>query len=740
MTEKSNELSNQDKVTQDSKSMDAKGKENSESPITSKEEEELDPESSKNAAATSEVLETESKEELKSSVETSLDPDANTAVEEVEIEAETSGSSESSTAISEIKEEDPEIQESESPEEVVVETELVVEDDLPEVESTSEIVAEAAAPVESLNDGGTEDSDSDSENEEEEDDHSEEEEISSLSKKALLVFLQKKVQGNNPFKLDKVVHEIKAAFDEFTNKEKEGALEKFKAEGGTDDDFDFRPSDEEREFNTHYYEFKKQLGNLRKEAERQKDSNLQLKTDLLNKLRDLVDGEETTLSITTIKDIQDTWKSIGQVPAAQNRSLWASYNALMDRFYDNRSIYFELKELDRKKNLEIKTELCEKAEALKNVKDLKDAIKSLNDLHEEYKHIGPVPRDEQENLWQRFKGASDAVYDRRKNFYEGQKEVFQKNQDEKEVLIEKLKTFGDFKASRIREWNIKTKEILEIQKAWEKIGPVTRESGKEINKSFWAGFKQFFHNKNLFFKELDEIRATNQAKAEELITSAAELAESSDWQNTANALVKLQQEWKKLGPTPEKHRDALYKRFKSACDTFFDNRRDANQQSNAEFEDNFKKKQEICQQIMQLATDSPSEEALTELVSAYNEVGFVPRKSIKEIAAEFKIAVDTCLEKLGSAGAGREDFLFRLNLNQIQSDPNAAKTLNRKEHGIRKQISELENSIILWKNNLEFFASSKTADKLKDQFDIKIQKAEEEVDKLKKKLVILKEF
>jgi len=734
MTEKSNELSNQDKVTQDSKSMDAKGKENSESSITSKDEEELDPDSSKNAAETSEALETESEEEVKASVETSLDADANTAVEEVVILAETSGKSESSTTISEIKEEDPEIQESEISEEVVVETELVVEVDLTEVEVTSEIVAEAAA-VESLNYGGTEDS----ENEEEEDDHSEEE-ISSLSKNALLVFLQKKVQGNNPFKLDKVVHEIKAAFDEFTNKEKEEALEKFKAEGGTDDDFDFRPSDEEREFNTHYYEFKKQLGNLRKEAERQKDTNLQLKTDLLNKLRDLVDGEETTLSITTIKDIQDTWKSIGQVPAAQNRSVWASYNALMDRFYDNRSIYFELKELDRKKNLEIKTELCEKAEALKNVKDLKDAIKSLNDLHEEYKHIGPVPRDEQENLWQRFKGASDAVYDRRKNFYEGQKEVFQKNQDEKEVLIEKLKTFGDFKASRIREWNIKTKEILEIQKAWEKIGPVTRESGKEINKSFWAGFKHFFHNKNLFFKELDEIRATNQAKAEELITSAAELAESSDWQNTANALVKLQQEWKKLGPTPEKHRDALYKRFKSACDTFFDNRRNANQQSNAEFEDNFKKKQEICQRIVQLATDSPSEEALTELVSTYNEVGFVPRKSIKEIAAEFKTAVDTCLEKLGSAGAGREDFLFRLNLNQIQSDPNAAKTLNRKEHGIRKQISELENNITLWKNNLEFFASSKTADKLKDQFDIKIQKAEEEVDKLKKKLSILKEF
>ena len=678
MTEKSNELSDQDKVTQGSNSMDEKGIENSEAPITPNEVE---------------------------GVESDQLP-----VEELVSEA-------------------PQLEESTSDEN---QKEVAEASDLPSQD------LEAASVVIDIAEEGP---DSESEPEEGEDDHSDEEvDVSSLSKVALLALLKSKVQGGNPFKLDKLVHEIKGAFEEFTSKEKEEALEKFKAEGGSDDDFDFRPSDEEKEFNSYYYEFKKQLGNLRKESERQKESNFQAKTELLNKLRDLVDGEETTLSISGIKEIQETWKAIGQVPVAQNRSLWASYNALMDRFYDNRSIYFELKELDRKKNLESKTELCNKAEALQGVKDLKDAIKSLNELHEEFKHIGPVPRDEQENLWQRFKTASDAVYDRRKNFYDGQKEVFQANQTEKEVLIEKLKGYADFTASRIRDWNIKTKEILEVQKAWEKIGPVTRESGKEINKAFWAAFKQFFHNKNLFFKELDEIRATNQAKAEELINQASQLAASKEWQNTANALVKLQQEWKKLGPTPEKNRDALYKRFKAACDAFFDSRRNANQQSNAEFEDNLKKKQEVCKQIVQLATNSPSEESLIALVNSFNEIGFVPRKNIKEIAAEFKIAVDTCLEKLGSEGEGREDFLFRLNLNQLQSDPNANKTLNKKEHGIRKQISDLENNITLWRNNLEFFAASKTADKLRDQFDIKIQKAEEEVEKLKKKLAILKEF
>ncbi|MCE7056211.1 DUF349 domain-containing protein [Algoriphagus sp. AGSA1] len=593
-----------------------------------------------------------------------------------------------------------------------------------------------------VHDRSSDDSDAD-ESEGEEDDHDHEETIdtSSLSKIELLTLLKSKVKQGNLSRIDKLVHEIKAAFDEYTKKEKEEALDRFKAEGGVEDDFDFRPSDEEKEFNTYYYEYRNQLSSLRKEAERKKEANLAAKTELLNKLRELVDGEETTLSMATIKSLQEEWKSIGQVPSSQNRSLWASYNALMDRFYDNRSIYFELKELDRKKNLESKLELVEKAKALKDVKDLKDAIKSLNELHEEFKHIGPVPREEQEELWQKFKGASDAVYERRKDFYDGQKEVFKENQKQKEALIEVLKPFSEFSADRIRDWNTKTKEILEIQKSWEKIGPVPRESGKEINKTFWASFKQFFHNKNLFFKELDEVRLQNQAKAEELITKAEELKDSTDWQNTSNALVRLQQDWKKLGPTPEKSRDSLYKRFKLACDTFFDNRRESNKTSNAEFEDNLKRKQTVCQQIAKAASDGEvSEEELSKLVGEFNDIGFVPRKAMKEIQVQFKTVVDQYLEKLDPEGSGREDFLFRLNLNRLQSDPNAVKTLNKKEHGIRKQISDLENNITLWKNNLEFFAASRTADKLKDQFDLKIQKAEEEIEKLKSKLSILREF
>lgn len=562
-----------------------------------------------------------------------------------------------------------------------------------------------------------------------------------FSKKQLLEEIKSQNAKGEFSKSDNLIHELKTVYDDIFEKEKEEALQHFIKDGGATDDFQYRKTDQDRDFFKIFNEFKDKRANYLKELEQSKDKNLYAKNQILDRLRELVDGEETTDSISTIKKIQEEWKSIGPVPASQNKNLWASYNALMDRFYDNRSIYFELKELDRKKNMEGKLEICAKAEALHEVEDLKEAIKLLNELHEDFKYIGPVPREDQEKVWQRFKAASDGVYARRKDYYEGQKEVFKLNQELKEGLIKQLETYQDFKADRIKDWNIKTKEILEIQKQWEKVGPVPRESGKEINRTFWSLFKHFFHNKNLFFKELDEIRLANKAKAEGLIAEAEAQVESTDWQGSANILIRLQQEWKKVGPTPEKVRDDLYKRFKKACDTFFENRRQANKEASREYDDNLAQKETICEQITAHTKEAElSTEKLEELIAAYNHIGFVPRKSIKDIAAKFNQAVETYVDKLGVDGVDLDDFLFRLNLNKIQADPNGTRVLNKKEHGIRKQITDLENNITLWKNNLEFFASSRTADKLKDQFEEKIEKAELEVEKLKKRLSIIREF
>ncbi|WP_235941086.1 DUF349 domain-containing protein [Cyclobacterium roseum] len=583
------------------------------------------------------------------------------------------------------------------------------------------------------------DSDTD-ENQEEE--HEEEVHFNNFTKPQLLKALKEFAQEQDFIKRDGLVQEIKNHYEEFYSKEKEEALQQFIKEGGEEGGFDYRGSDADREFFATYQQFKDKKHQQVKDFERSKEKNAQEKNGILDQLRNLVDGEETTNSIETIKKIQEEWKKIGPVPHSQNKNLWASYNALMDRFYDNRSIYFELKELDRKKNLESKLELCDKAEALLELEDIKEAIRVLNDLHEEFKHIGPVPREEQEALWTRFKAASDAVYNKRKAYYDSQKEVFKANQELKEKLIEKLNAFKEFKAEKIRDWNSKTKEILAIQKEWEAIGPVPRESGREINKTFWGLFKQFFHHKNQFFKELDEIRNENKEKAEELIADAESHKESTDWKETSNHLIQLQKKWKELGPLPEKFRDDLYTRFKKSCDTFFNNRRDANKETNKAFEENLAAKEDVCTRILTASKepDEVSPDGLESLIREFNEIGFVPRKSMKDISAKFNEAVNSYMGKLDLEGESKDDFLFRLNLNKLQSDPNSTRVLNKKEHGIRKQISDLENNITLWRNNLEFFASSKTADKLKDQFEEKIDKAEQEVDKLKKKLSIIREF
>jgi len=633
-----------------------------------------------------------------------------------------------------VSEENPDAKSEETPELVEKGNTEAVSEAKPEPTTKLGSDAEKASDQEA-----SEDESQDEDNTEGED---ESPDFSEYSKKQLLQEVKEVLKDENLIKHERKVSDLKGIFEETYQKEKEAALEQFIADGGSADDFAYRGDDLDKEFFSTIHDFKERRGKQVREIERNKERNAIAKNQLLDRLRELVDSEETTSSIDGVKAIQEEWKSIGPVPGNQNKNLWASFNALMDRYYDNRSIYFELKELDRKKNLEHKLELCEKAEALVELEDLKEAIKSLNDLHEEFKHLGPVPREEQEKVWQRFKSASDAVYSRRKEFYDDQKVALKVNLDLKLSLIEKLDTFKDFRAERIKDWNAKTKEMLAIQKEWETIGPVPRENGREINRTFWGLFKQFFNHKNHFFKELDEVRKQNKDKAEALIAEAERLKDSTDWKNTANDLIGLQKEWKELGPMPEKIRDDLYHRFKAACDAFFQSRRNTNKEANQEFDDNLKQKESICKQIVSEANAGKdlSTDRLEEFIRSYNEIGFVPRKNIKDIAAKFSSAVDEYVKHLGVEGQDKEEFLFRLNLNKIQTDPNGARVLNKKEHGIRKQIADLENNITLWKNNMEFFAASKTADKLKDQFEEKIDKAEQEVDRLKKKLSIIREF
>lgn len=692
---------------------------------------------------------TEAQEEI-----TNEATEESTSEPEVEEQAEPSAEE---TATEETSEEKEESEEAAEPavEEVVAETEQSTEEasepvaeetkDEPEVEEAPAAeTQETEAPKEKKEKTlETEDdlhSDEDEEDEDEEDDHEEElPDYSEYNREQLVEVIEDLAQQTTFKKSDRVLAEIVPLFEEKEQAMRNEALLKYTTDGGDEDSFEFRHDELFNRFDASHRLIRDRKHSFYKEKEEAKTRNLTKKEELLDQLRELVDGEEATTSIKPIKDIQEAWKQIGPVPAQYNKTLWANYNALLDRFFNNRHILFELKELDRKKNLEAKQELCEKAEALDKLTNIKDAVVHLNELHEEYKHIGPVPKEVQEELWQRFKTASDNIYKKRKDYLEDLKGELKDNLAKKEELVKELLPFTEFQSDRINAWNAKTKEILAIQKKWDAIGGVPREKAKEINKGFWGSFKQFFAHKNEFFKTLEGQRKENLDKKIKLAEEAEALSKNEDWDQTAEQLKKLQRQWKEIGPVPEKKRNEVYERFKAACDAFFNNKRAHQNKAEAKFVENQKAKEAIINTISdQAKTGGGSEDELMELVEQFNAFGFVPRNAIKTIEAQFSEALEAYAASLGLDENEAESLVIRAEMTGLQSGPGGNRRLNKKEGTLRRQIAELEDNIALWRNNLTFFANSKTADKLKDEFDQKIDKAVEEVKELKKQLRILR--
>lgn len=577
----------------------------------------------------------------------------------------------------------------------------------------------------------------DQKNDEDEQEDVEEEEIdySTYTRDQLADVVDELSKQDNFKRSDRILSQVLPLFKSMARARRQEALDKFIEEGGTQDDFEYRHDEVFNRFDASVRLIRDRRSAFYKEREIRRESNHQKKLEILDKLRELIDGENASTNISPIKALQEEWRSIGAVPPQHNRTLWANYNALLDRFYHNRQILFELKDLDRKKNQIKKTELCEKAEALDNLENIKDAIIQLNELHEEYKKVGAVPRDVQEELWQRFKAASDAIYKKRKAYLEDLKGELQENLDKKKVLAKELEPFLTFDSDRINDWNAKTKEILAIQKKWDAIGGLPREHAKEINKTFWSSFKGFFSNKNAFFKKLEGVRQENLDKKEELVARANAIKDSEDWDKTAEQLKALQREWKKIGPVPEKFRNSIYARFKEACDAFFNSRRASHDKTEAQFVENQKHKEDLIKEVKERAkAGDGSPDDLEDIMTRWNAIGFVPRGAIKHVENGFNEAVDAFVDSLDISDEEKEALAMKAELNSLKKGPNSDRRLNKKEAVLRKQIQEEEDNIALWKNNLAFFANSKTADKLKAEFDEKIAKAEEDVRQLKKQL------
>jgi hypothetical protein len=564
----------------------------------------------------------------------------------------------------------------------------------------------------------------------------------SLNKSGLVDLVELLVKEDNPILASKIARQLKGCFDVIHQEERKQALEKFTADGNDPDHFAYKFDELDNRFDGAFKLIRDRKSQHIKHLERSKESNLAEKVNLLEALRALVDDEETTSSIQAVKKIQEKWRAIGQVPGKHVKTLWANYHALMDRYYDQRSIYFELKELDRKKNMEAKLELCEKTEQLVSMENLKQAISELNELHEEFKHIGPVPKANQQAIWERFKHASDQVYARRKEFIKHLKEDLKENLSKKAALAEEVQEYRQYNSDRITDWNKMTKALLELQKKWEAIGGLPREQAKEINKKFWGAFKGFFQNKGQFFKKLEGERVANLDKKRQLVQQADTLKESTEWNETAEKLKSLEKEWRTIGPVPEKYRNSIYKEFKQACDAFFNNRRSQNKEVEKEYIENLKRKQQICMEIeiMTTAGDHNLDKFL-DLKQQFTEIGYVPASQVKQIRDQFTTTANDFLASVPEDLADEaRQIKYDIQFEKLKKGPHSDRRKDQKAQALRREITTLENDIATWKNNLEFFTSSKTANKVKEEFTLKIEQAAKKLDELKSQLRALREL
>lgn len=588
--------------------------------------------------------------------------------------------------------------------------------------------------------------------------------LGELNKKGLLDLLSKELTilqgaGNSADsirKADRLARDVRPVLDQIKKSELEEARQKYVADNGNEEGFEFRYDQEIQKIE----ESTKSIRDIRQsyyqKLEKNKEDNFNIKTTLLQQLRELIDkeeGKETGASDMKsawdqFKKIQEQWKSAGNVSSPHNGTLWATYNALVDRYFSIRNIYFELKELDRKKNIEMKAELCDKIEVLAesvkgNPEAAREVLDEANVIFEEYKHIGPAPKEDQEILWQRFKAAMDVLYDARRAQREEQKKSMSEVYEQKSKIYEEVVSFTSFNSGSINEWNAKTKELLGFQDSWIQLkGSMPREEGKELSKKFWASLKIFFHNKGEFFRQLEKKRQINLTAKTELCEEVEKIIESGEdsHQNTQK-IIEIQKKWKQIGQVPEKFKNSIYERFKAACDSYFEKKRTKNSEQDKEFETNLAAKATLCDTI-EKAAQNPTDANLNQLSKfkeEWSSIGFVPKKDMQQIQKRYIHAINSYVGAIGKLSSKEKEQVLIESEVELAREGDSERGLLRKEGDIRRKITSLENDIAVWKNNIEFFAKSKTSDKLKATFEKKIETAQNQLEELKHQLNIIQE-
>lgn len=534
------------------------------------------------------------------------------------------------------------------------------------------------------------------------------------------------------------IDQLKQTFYKLHKAEQDTARKAFVENGGNADEFVPVPDPFEKEFKEVMGAIKEKRNAMTAAQEQEKEENLQKKLAILEKMRMLIESTEDTNKIyNDFKQLQQEWSEIKQIPAGKQNELYRSYQLYTEKFYDMVKLNNEFREYDFKKNLEQKTRLCEAAEKLAEEPDVVSAFHQLQNLHQEFRSIGPVSKELRESLWARFKAASTAVNRRHQQHFEELKEKEQNNLDQKTVICEIAEAMDYDSFKTFSDWEEKTQEILALQAKWKTIGFAPQKMNVKIFERFRAACDEFFRRKAAFFKSVKENMAKNLEKKKELCEKAEALKDSTNWKETAEILTRLQKEWKTIGPVAKKHSDAVWKRFIGACDYFFEQKNKATSSQRSVEQENLAKKEDIIKRLAALEasgiTDESAAEQTRALMKEWNEVGFVPFKEKDRIYKEYHSLVDKLFDKLNLSATEKRLSNFKSGLSKEGN-------LYRDRERLVRTYEGLKNDIQTYENNLGFLnSSSKKGNSLVTEITRKIERLKADLDLVTKKIAAIDE-
>ena len=535
---------------------------------------------------------------------------------------------------------------------------------------------------------------------------------------------------------------LKQSFYKLHNAEQDAARKLFIENGGAAENFVPQTDCVEEEFKNIMSVIKEKRSALTAELEKQKEMNLQVKLSIIEELKELVESpDDANKSYTEFKKLQQQWNEVKLVPQAKVNELWKNYQLYVEKFYDLLKLNNEFREYDFKKNLEIKTHLCEAAEKLADEEDVVSAFHQLQKLHQEFRDTGPVAKELRDEIWARFKAASTTVNRRHQQHFEALKEVEQHNLDQKTVICEIIEAIDYKELTSFASWESKTQEVIALQNKWKTIGFAPQKMNVKIFERFRKACDEFFRKKGEFFKTLKEGMNENLEKKRALCEKAEALKDSTDWKATADELTKLQKEWKTIGPVAKKYSDAVWKRFISACDYFFEQKNKATSSQRSVEQENLEKKKAIIEKLNAIDDQMNTEEAtqlVRDLMKEWNGVGHVPFKEKDRIYKQYHSQVDKLFERFNISASNKKLSNFKSTISSIQEG--SPQALYREREKLVRAFDNMKNELQTYENNLGFLTtSSKKGNSLLTEINRKVEKLKADIELVKEKIKVVDE-